>query len=221
MRTLAPCVLATSVWLGAPGCTAEAPTDPSWQEDVLPILVAHCSRCHAQPAHIAPDLLQWVSYDDVTGPGDATFYGAASNAMALVDSIRTGYMPKDGRFPPDEVAVQTLANWAAAGAARGPTRVGNHTPTLTVRELSRDGATVVLEVETADEDGDFVVGQLLARPAAGGADTVVALLPSGRAQLTLDLSALPPGRYVLQARLDDGGGFGNIDAGELMVGGAR
>ena len=105
MRTRAPCVLATSVWLGAPGCTAEAPTDPSWQEDVLPILVAHCSRCHAQPAHIAPDLLQWVSYDDVTGPGDATFYGAASNAMALVDSIRTGYMPKDGRFPPDEVAV--------------------------------------------------------------------------------------------------------------------
>ena len=192
------------------GCTLdEAPAQPSWQVDVMPVVAANCVRCHGHPLNgQAPVGMRLDSYENIEVAGLGVVLGAAVNATEMArltgDSILA---PGDFRMPPgrelDRYELRVLRNWAglvdgSLKAPRGPGRPDNALPVLSLAEVARDGALVTFGYELRDGDDDLVVGTL--RTDAG----VIGDLVSGRDTIVVDTTGLAPGSHDLVARLDDG-----------------
>lgn len=222
-------------------CAAEeAPSEPSWQVDVMPVLAANCVRCHGYPSvGFAPLNLRLDSYDDVEVAGEVidSIPGAANVAKDIADRTRLGpRLFDDGKLqmPPgrelDLYEADVLRNWAgiadgAGKAPRGPGRPDNASPELQVNEAARDGAVVTLQYELRDADGDLVVGTLRGPrldDEGNLEDGVIGGFVSGRDTMTIDLTGIPAGSYALVARLDDGadidGPEGTADYIEISAG---
>jgi hypothetical protein len=224
------------------GCAVdEAPLEPSWQVDVMPVLAANCVRCHGYPSiGFAPPNLRLDSYDDLEVAGSVidSIGGAANVAMDIADRTRLGpqlfddgelAMPPGRKLDPYEADV--LRNWAGIAdgssgrAPRGPGRPDNAAPALQLEEVGRTGALVTFAYELRDADRDLVVGTLRG-PTLDDQDNVeVGVLGgfvSGRDEITVDLTGIPPGTYDLVARLDDGadidGPDGDADYLEVPAG---
>ena len=104
----------------ASGCTfEEAPTVPSWQVDVMPILAANCVRCHGYPTSgYATFGMRLDSYENTDVVGfDAPIQGAAVNATGIARRTRDGMRPPgELRMPPGRELGRyegtVLRNWA-------------------------------------------------------------------------------------------------------------
>ncbi|MBA3541698.1 MAG: hypothetical protein H0T79_18940 [Deltaproteobacteria bacterium] len=212
------------------GCAMdEAPAQPSWQVDVMPVLAANCVRCHGFPTNgLATFGIRFDAYDDteVVGvratsgepPVASIVHGAAASAGKIAHlASRKGllklnefWMPPGRQIGDYEYTV--LRNWTglvdgSGKAPRGPGRPDNAPPVLTLEELERTATTVTLAYELRDADRDLVVGSL--RGPIGNLDAPVTIgvigdLVTGRGTFTLDLTNIPPGSYDLVAQLDDG-----------------
>jgi mono/diheme cytochrome c family protein len=105
------------------GCSRET-VPVSYQQDVAPLLAAHCGRCHqkqgggTQKSGFAMDsyeqLLQGTRIGPVIKPGKAT----ASTLVSLVEgradpAIR---MPPDGHNPLDPEQIALIRQWIDEGA---------------------------------------------------------------------------------------------------------
>jgi tetratricopeptide (TPR) repeat protein len=97
---------------------ASAPTPaavarPTFARDVAPILYASCSPCH-RPGEPAPFPL--LGYDDA-------FRKRAQIARVTGERVMPPWLPTHGEFRDDRrlptAAIDTIANWVAAGAPRG------------------------------------------------------------------------------------------------------
>jgi hypothetical protein len=224
------------------GCTfEEAPTVPSWQVDVMPILAANCVRCHGYPTSgYATFGMRLDSYENTDVVGfDAPIQGAAVNATGIARRTR------DGMRPPGELPMPpgrelgryegtVLRNWAglvdgSLKAPRGPGRLDNALPVLALAEVGRDAALVTFSYELRDADGDLVVGSVLG-PVLDEqsmlATGVIGDLVAGRDGFAVDLTGIPAGTYDLVARLDDGADvdgpagvedYIEVPAGQLVV----
>jgi hypothetical protein len=86
-RGWVPLALAGAFGLSAgAGCGPQVPEEPTWEEDVRPILMANCVRCHGDPP-LLPNIPAAVGfrldvYDDDEENGVA---GAATMSSAIYD----------------------------------------------------------------------------------------------------------------------------------------
>ncbi len=195
------------------GC-AELPAAPTYLDDVRPLLLANCVRCHAAPtACTAADrrgfrLDHWSDVGDVQGVATMT-------ERITVRAADTGTMPPDRGLSGREREI--LQRWQRAGSPRGE-RPGDAPPSLSVRSpVPTDEPAdqrIGLDYEVRDPDGDTVLWSLGWR--REGVDGVLAAqLADGRGRVEIDVGVLAGGRYQLVAALDDDTGAAPV---EVLVG---
>jgi hypothetical protein len=192
----------------AAACAPEAPDQPTWVDDVRPILQANCIRCHsAPPIGGAPDYLRLDRYSDelTADGGDVLVIGAAGAAPTIAAYTGQELMPP--RLPLTSRQKDILQTWFDAGAPRGE-RPDNLPPTITLESapaVDEDGRVILL-YEIEDPDDDLVVGVLRADPAAPGQEPelISNQLLSGRGQVSWNTGGLVPGPYTLVVELEDG-----------------
>ncbi len=230
-------ILPTLCLIALASCMPDAPAEPSFQQDVMPVLAANCLRCHGTPAiGGAPEYFRLDSFEDVTIrerllPGDplcappepsldcspVTTLGATS--MADTAAMRAGDddRPMPPRFPIEDHQIELLENWVASGAGRGEPRAGNRRPQAVLEPMERAGTVVRITVRVDDPDRDVVGGSLHTQIA--GTEVSFGLLHSGVATVTWDASGIAPGSYPLFARLDDGAAVVVVNVGTITLGG--
>ncbi len=225
-------------------CAPDAPSTPSFQTDVMPILAGNCLRCHAAPViGGAPESFRLDVFEDVTvrertipegnpactppssdpGCSPIVIAGAATLASTAAMRVDDDDQPMPPRFRIDDHEIETLQNWAANGAPRGEPRPGNQPPTAAVESIEHvvvvlaetTRTTTILHVHVDDPERDVVGGSLHARIA--GVDTFVGLLYSGVAVVRWNTTDIAAGTYPLTARLDDGGATSTIALGTITV----
>ena len=121
-------------------CTPEVPASPTYTNDVQPIFIAHCVRCHGAGDMLhamlltgglrSPRLCYLQRYDnegDCSNPNDLTTCkpGAGfSQCVGLAASYVTAPSESPMRMPPapsdplTDWEVQVIAKWATGGAPR-------------------------------------------------------------------------------------------------------
>lgn len=185
---------------------ASAPESPTWVDDVQPVLLANCARCHrGRPIGGAPADFRLDVYEDTVVDG-RLIRGAATMAEFVAERAgRLGEMPPDGpELTPRQR--QILENWwASRPAGERPAlgeRPGNRAPTVTVlrRQLPTLGdPTVLLELQIDDADGDSPTGALFL-----GDRLVWTRLHGGRQTIVTSTAGLPPEQEVpVQAFVSD------------------
>lgn len=200
-------------------CAPEVPETPTWTEDVRPIVLANCVRCHTPPAIAsAPDNVRFDKYDDEDrdGSGSPDMYGAGSEAMLMAVRVLAEEMPPEFPLLPRQQDV--IAAWAEAGAPRGEPVEGNRAPTMElVGDFERDDDLVVASYRIDDPDFDLVTGRVEADPDGDGPIITVTFdLFSGVSQIVWDIAEVPTGSYDLTAIIEDGSaevsvGLGSVD----------
>ena len=210
------------VFFAAAACSPSVPSQPTWVDDVRPILAATCIRCHSPPYiagvpvsfrldkydnDVAPDLA--IDDDDEPEPVD----GARVLAQTIADSVSAERMPP--RFPLTGRQIDVLTAWAQVDAPQGA-RENNNPPTMSVvGDIQASPGVAGLSYVIDDPDGDIVTGLILADP-GGGADPIRATneLFVGRDWVNFHL---PAGDYDLSAELDDGTETVSVDLGQVQV----
>ncbi len=210
--TTAHALTTAAVALAASACLS-TPSDPTWVDDVRPILLANCVRCHSVPATGgAPDTFRLDVFEDVVADDGQLIWGAGAMAEFIV--VRSDALQMPPRFPLDERQRTILSNWRLDGIDLGgrPPR-GDRTsaaPTIALTQpladsLDADGRLVV-HYELRDPDQDVVHGELRVGADAASSVLVSTSLMSGRGQVVWDVAAAAEGSYTLFAVLDDGAG---------------
>ncbi len=125
---------------------AGAPSAPTFNKDVLPILQTRCQPCH-RPGEIAP--MPLVTYEQ-TKPW----------AKAIVDVMKAGKMPPwysdrcCGQFSPEHVLkpeeIATIDAWVNAGTLEGKKKEGPR-PIAWTNDWKIDGPSVVISLPRAFE----------------------------------------------------------------------
>ncbi len=133
---------------------------PQFDRDVLPILTAHCLKCHGLEARKAGLDLRTVSLALRGGEhGQAIVKGSRDESL-LFKKVSSRAMPPDGEKKLSDAQIQTIGDWIAGG---------NYAAT-TEERLSVAEAPAV-----TDQDREFWAFRKLVRPA------VPAVLQSDRA----------------------------------------
>jgi hypothetical protein len=198
-------------------CAPEVPEEPSWIEDVRPILAANCLRCHMPPqSGGAPTYFRLDRYDSES----TDVSGAATMANTIANVTSTGFMPPAPRFPLTRRQIDILSRWAASMDPSDlppapPPRPGNRPPEIRLLEpLPAAGEDLVsIWYEIRDPDRDLVYGRLEVRTAGGLVDLLPQELGDGRGRIEWNAASAGAGRHELVARLDDGSGQVEISLG--------
>jgi hypothetical protein len=217
-----PALPALALFAIATACAPEVPAEPTWVDDVRPILAANCIRCHsAPPIGGAPTFMRLDRYGDEVDPDtqEVAVSGAAGYAITIASHTALGLMPP--RYPLTDRQVNVLEAWFVAGAPRGGPRPGNRDPIIELDEAPApdDAGRVIMRYDISDPDGDLVVGVLRAEPDAPGQSSIVISneLVSGRGRVVWRSATAVPGRYTLVAELEDGDEPIFVDLGEVEV----
>jgi hypothetical protein len=191
-------------------CYPSAPANPTWIDDVRPLLVANCIRCHGAPAlGGAPPSFRLDRFEDTGNLDGSVTRGAATMAEYIAQRAGVlGEMPPDGPARTD-VQRETLIRWwdqAPLGElpARGA-RANNREPTIVLVEpvgAGVDDQGLDFFYEISDADGDLVTGELTASSASANA-YLASNLVSGRGRVFVDTGALPDGEWEFSAQLYD------------------
>lgn len=166
-------IYAIAALLAAITACSDVPDSPTWTEDVRPILVANCTRCHSPP-YIggAPPAIRFDIYNDITvvdGPdlgeeADIVVTGVVNErGTAEFVAQRTA----DGEMPPryrlSDGQIETIQRWVDMDKPFGEPRPDNHLPTIELTdELVEEDNRVAVRYRIADEDFDLVTGILCA-----------------------------------------------------------
>ncbi len=195
--------------LGTVACAPEVPANPTWEDDVRPILAANCVRCHrSEPQNFAPNTFDLSVCEDA-----GTVLGASAQATRVIARAQgQGAQP----MPPEPGAqlsdrqIEVIENWQANGA---PCNGGgsNAAPSFALLRSLDDsllpGARdleLALRYEIDDRNGDPVDARLFAIDDAGALYPIADALTEGVGEVRWTLSDLGPGRYQIIAELDDG-----------------
>ncbi len=210
--------------LAAGACAPEVPAEPTWVDDVRPILAANCIRCHSPP-HIsgAPQSMRLDKYDDEFLPDididdnddPELVQGAAVYSVQIAERVQDDMPP---RFPLTGRQIDVLTAWHEAGAPHGEARANNALPTMVASgDLQVSNDRVALGYEIEDADGDIVTGILMADP-GGGADPDPIVVSNelfvGRGVVA---GRLATGTYEIFAELDDGNDTVQVELGTAVV----
>lgn len=202
------------------GCAPEVPATPTWTEDVRPLLMANCARCHTDPPiQGAPSFLRLDSYEDWPN----SIQDPAAGAATLVESIIRRGSDEDNPMPPligplNDRQIELLENWAQAGTPRGEPMAGNTAPEVTIQpgQIDQANQTVTIQYEITDVDDDFVLAALRADD---GTESVLisATLRRGAGEVVWDITDVPGATYDLSVELDDGSTHRTVDFGTYEI----
>ncbi|MEM9492490.1 MAG: hypothetical protein AAGC55_25305, partial [Myxococcota bacterium] len=211
----------------AAACTPSAPGDPTWAEDVAPIMAANCVRCHTAPSIAgAPNSFRLDSFGDWTGDDERSMRGAVNMASYirtrvnledfLIEQGVDTMPPADGFGRLTDRQAEIITNWIDDGTPQG-TRDGNEEPEITIALGDEVDGVVTVNYEIRDPDQEVVLGEFyLSR--GGTSALVTRALSSGTGQFDLDIGALPLGGvYEMSATLRDASGEYDIALDTLDV----
>jgi hypothetical protein len=195
----------------AAACAPSVPDAPTWREDVRPIILSNCIRCHSPPQlGGALTIVRLDKYDDEDRDldGQAEMAGAHSEGAGMADRTGADEMPPDWSLYPSQK--DTIRNWAESGAPLGDPIEGNQEPTIDLLgDFEANGDLLVADYRIEDPDDDYVTGKVLAdpNPDVDGDEVPVTFdLFSGQARIAWNVSGVSPGTYDLTAEIDDGSG---------------
>jgi hypothetical protein len=192
----------------AAACAPEVPEQPTWTEDVRPILLANCVRCHSPPQlGGAPDFVRFDKFgnDDVDGDGANDVFGAGASATAIAARVEAEEMPP--RFPLWPRQRDVIVAWAESGGLEGPPVEGNEPPTIELLSLEMGLDESVGSYVIDDPDFDLVTGTVTADPDGNGDPIVISTeLFSGVGTFRWNMAGLPAGSYQVTAVINDGRG---------------
>ena len=206
----------------AAGCAPSAPDKPTWVDDVQPVRMANCVRCHGSPAAGgAPSTFRLDLYEDTIENGQQIRGAATMGRWICIRGSVSADMPPNGSAIPSR-ARDIFQNWFGANC-KGPeaptvfergTRAANAEPTITVNTGNGKGDdTLELDYLVSDADRESVTGSLLlgedsADPACKAAGGRVDLAPlpvhGGAGHVSFDTGTLCAGTYKLSASITDG-----------------
>jgi len=238
MRHIVTLIAALAAVVMTAACAPDVPDEPTWTEDVRPILVGNCVRCHTQPVSevdlppevdgVLPDNVRFDKYDDEdrNGDGRRDMFGAGSQAAVIAErvdedraaDVNAQAMPPD--FPLFGRQQDVITAWADAGAPLGPPRQGNRLPTMEmISDVDEQGDNLVFDYRIDDPDFELVIGRLIADPQGDGAVVPVTYdLYSGVGTITWNVADVPSAVYQLTAELQDGDpGTVRIPVGTITV----
>lgn len=223
-ESLAACATATLVVAAAQvGCAPAVPENPTWTEDVRPILMANCARCHTDPPiGGAPGYLRLDRYENWPNPIGGDLLGAGNQAARIADRASNGERPMPPLIGPLTDRQQELLQlWVDNGAPRGEPLPDNEAPTLDIATpvVEMGPRTVTFDYEIGDVEGDWVVGQVMSESPADQTPVVVApAMYRGTGQVVWTVpDNLPGGTYALTAMVDDGNTLVSVDLGSVNV----
>ena len=219
LRNIAP-VAAALAAAALSACAPEVPENPTWLQDVRPIVLGNCVRCHTPPPiEGAPDNVRFDKYEDEDrdGSGSADMYGAGSEAMIMAVRVEAEEMPPEFPLLPRQIDV--IAAWAEAGAPKGEPVEGNRAPTMElIGDFEQDDDLVVVDYRIDDADSDLVTGRVEADPDGDGPVLTVTFdLFSGVSRIVWDIAEVPTGSYELTAIIDDGSAEATFELGSIDV----
>lgn len=186
------------------GCAADGPAAPTWLDDVQPILMANCVRCHgANPNNGAPVTFRLDRYADHQLPTFQPIRGAATMARFVNARVQDGTMPPD--WPVTDRQKKIIQHWfdqqdaATLTPPLGTTPAG-HAPTvqLTIDDATPDQSAVVSWVIADDLDHE-VVGTVT----DDQGNVVASDLHTGTGSFVLDAGVLTAGPHTLTASIFD------------------
>jgi len=207
-------VLGLALGLAVAACGADVPANPTYFEDVQPILRANCVRCHgavpSDPKIAKFRLDRYVKDDAATY--DAWDYAQAS-AGGAAPMIRVAVDLDAPAMPPDyeltERQREILSRWVDHGAPKG-TR-DNRAPGIALvvpADPTTADQALDVTIRAWDDDGDGLIAQLWAHDVATseGEDIPLgAAISNGQYDLSLDTGILASKHdFEIYAILDDG-----------------
>ncbi|HEU5058508.1 MAG TPA: hypothetical protein VFU21_18375 [Kofleriaceae bacterium] len=206
----------------AAACAPEVPAEPTWVDDVRPILAANCIRCHSPPfiGGVPTTFRLDIFEDDVflQSDGVSPVHGAAyvSQDGTLSGLVEDDFMPP--QFPLTSRQKDVLAAWHEAEEPKGEPRENNAPPTMTVfGDIAVNPGVAGLSYLIEDPDGDIVTGVILADEGGGADPDPVAAtneIFAGRGWVNFHL---PTGNYDLTAEIDDGSERVTVEIGTVTV----
>lgn len=203
------------------GCEPAVPENPTWTEDVRPILMANCARCHSDPPiGGAPSNVRLDRFENWANP-NANFplSGAGAQAVRIADRVANAENPMPPSIGPLNGRQQELLQlWSDNGAPRGEPLPDNAAPTVDITPpvVDTDANTVTFDYDIGDAEGDWVVGQVVSVSPADGMPVFVApAMYRGTGQIVWDFTGMPGGIYALTASVDDGNTLVSVDAGSV------
>ncbi|WP_428266447.1 c-type cytochrome [Haliangium sp.] len=213
--------LSSLLVLGAVACAPSAPSNPTWEDDIKPLLAANCVRCHREePQNFAPTLFRF-DVCSTTMVNGSQWDGAKERIERIIARGGQGTMPPGPAAPLSDRQVEILQNWADNGAPCSGT--GNAAPVFVLLQPLADsvltgaaGPELVLRYAIEDADADPVEGRLWAVDEHGRWSAIGAELYDGAGALRWPLATVAAGTYELVVELDDG-----IEVHERSVGRVR
>ncbi len=166
---------------GASCAESVAPTNPSWDVDVYPILRGSCLHCHGDTAVVSASNADYRF--DVCNPADFAGVGAPTtrlgpgatglSALILMDleprkGASRATMPPAPALPLSAYEIQVIKNWMGILENRGAAvacrkQTPNRPPTAKlVAKPVKDGNKLIATIDVSDPDGDQVVGRATA-----------------------------------------------------------
>lgn len=207
-------VLGVLVGVGLAACGGEVPANPTYFDDVQPILRANCVRCHgavpSDPKIARFRLDRYVKDDAATF--DAWDYAQAS-AGGPAPMIRVAVDLQAPVMPPDYELTdrqrEILTRWVEQGAPKG-TR-DNRLPGIELvapSDPTTADQALDVEIRAWDDDGDGLIVQLWAHEAGASESEDVPLGPpvgGGLHAASIDTGTLASKHdFEIYAILDDG-----------------
>lgn len=208
------------------GCPEQAPDEPTWHQDVAPIVVASCGGCHSDGgpgpfpldtyAAAAP-VADWIV--SVTAAGTMPPWGLQGSADSC-DQVRP--ILHDPSLT--QLELDTLANWAATGAAEGDAATAAPLPQQETFALPDPSRTLRPDnAYTVEGDGDdFRCVVLDPELTETVWITGLEVVPDATEVVHHALMWLDPAGDSLDKVDDDGGypcfGDGGIEGGQLLGG---
>ena len=182
------------------GCQSPVVEKPTWSEDIRPLFVANCVRCHGSPSRGgAPVGFRLDIYSTLVSIDTKTI-GAKLMAEFIVARIDND-MPPLG--PLSDNDIETIRQWAknpVIGTApdnQAPmARLNNNLPSIVDQE------EIALSIDVYDADDDLVYGNLWLHHDAAPYLLSEQLL-SGTNHVIFDPQNIPSGNYSLVAELYD------------------
>ncbi len=198
--------------IGTIGCRSGV-SNPTWTDDIGPLLAANCVRCHGrQPRGGAPLNFRLDVYDDGIYDGDYRV-GAGAMAQFIAERVHAETMPPT--TPLADFQIDTLqAWWDQAGgvgmlAARGDANPGNTLPNIQIDDIVGEPSDNQRRFNYVISDREFhvVTGSLFATPVGGDQSILLSSdLHSGAGTARWFVGNLPPGSYETTVALSDGHG---------------
>jgi len=183
---------------------ASEPAEPQFERDVLPILNAHCLKCHGLEGRQAElDLRTRGMVLRGGSSGPAVIVGDLQQSL-LWQRVRDRSMPPEGELPLTDEQIEVIRRWIAAGAP-GEGGAEEEPPPEFAEEARRHWAfQPLVRPQPPEVQREYLVGTpvdrfLLARLEEAGLEFSAPADPLSLARrISLDLVGLPPEAEVLE-----------------------